>query len=172
MLFGESLGVPNAKSLSAPIRGEAAVHAIYAIEQWEGLASGSIVSRNPDDRDNYFGNRATQRLQASAATEDGRRIIDPRARAYRDQAKRLWGARYLSERPATKRSGWERRHPSVTCLDPARCYSLCRLQQSSRFPIDTRRAARANRMQHAPADSHSSLARIVFSAGTMRARPS
>src|SRR5215471_3968993 len=42
----------------------------------------------PDERDNYFGRRATLRLLALSGTDQGRRAIEPRARSSRDQARR------------------------------------------------------------------------------------
>ncbi|HVG21227.1 MAG TPA: tetratricopeptide repeat protein [Blastocatellia bacterium] len=74
--------------VSAPIRGEAAFMRIYAIEQMGRLGEAArLYLAIPAERDNYFGNRATLRLKAMAATEDGRRVIEPLARGYREQAR-------------------------------------------------------------------------------------
>ena len=90
------------KVVSAPIRGEAAFMRIYAIEQMGRLGEAArLYLAIPDERDNYFGHRATLRLQSLAATEDGRRIIDPIARVYRDQAKEaIAGGRYSEAKDA------------------------------------------------------------------------
>src|SRR5262249_42740550 len=46
----------------------------------------------PDERDNYFGRRATLRLLAFARTDAGRRAVEPAARSARDQARRALDA--------------------------------------------------------------------------------
>jgi soluble lytic murein transglycosylase len=46
----------------------------------------------PDERDNYFGRRATLRLLALAGTDQGRRAVEPPARSFRDQARRALDA--------------------------------------------------------------------------------
>src|SRR6185295_8005785 len=56
------------KVVSAPIRGEASFMRIYAIEQMGRLGEAArLYLAIPAERDNYFGHRATQRLQALAA---------------------------------------------------------------------------------------------------------
>jgi soluble lytic murein transglycosylase-like protein/TolA-binding protein len=74
--------------VSAPIRGEAAFMRIVATELAGRLeeAARSYLAI-PEERDNYFGHRASLRLQALAASDAGRRIIEPLARSYRDQAR-------------------------------------------------------------------------------------
>ncbi|MFP5263506.1 MAG: transglycosylase SLT domain-containing protein [Blastocatellia bacterium] len=73
--------------VSAPIRGEAAFMRIYALEQMGRVGEAArLYLAIPAERDNYFGNRATLRLRAIAATEDGRRVVEPLARGYREQA--------------------------------------------------------------------------------------
>jgi soluble lytic murein transglycosylase len=74
--------------VSAPIRGEAAFLRIYAIERMGRLSEAvQLYLATPDERDNYFGHRATERLLAIGRTEQGRRIIEPLARGFRDQAR-------------------------------------------------------------------------------------
>jgi soluble lytic murein transglycosylase-like protein/TolA-binding protein len=76
------------KLVSAPIRGEASFMRIVATElagRIEEAARAYLAL--PDERDNYFGHRASLRLQALAATDAGRPIIEPLARGYRDQAR-------------------------------------------------------------------------------------
>lgn len=82
--------------VSAPVRGEAAFMRIYAIEQMGRLSEAArLYLAIPAERDNYFGHRATLRLKAMAATEEGRRIVEPLARSYREQARAaLQGGRY------------------------------------------------------------------------------
>jgi soluble lytic murein transglycosylase len=81
------------KVISAPIRGEAAFLRAVAIEQAGRLAEAiRLFSVIPDERDNYFGHRATMRLQALAATAEGKRIIHPLARSYKEQARAAFRA--------------------------------------------------------------------------------
>jgi peptidoglycan lytic transglycosylase len=76
------------KVISAPIRGEAAFLRIFTLEKMGRVAEAArAYMAIPDERDNYFGYRATERLRALMATEDGRRVIEPMARAYRAQAR-------------------------------------------------------------------------------------
>jgi soluble lytic murein transglycosylase len=84
--------------VSAPIRGEASFMRIVATElagRIEEAARAYLAI--PDERDNYFGHRASLRLQALAATATGRRIIEPLARGYRDQARAALRASRYSE---------------------------------------------------------------------------
>ncbi|HEX8090953.1 MAG TPA: tetratricopeptide repeat protein, partial [Blastocatellia bacterium] len=88
--------------VSAPIRGEAAFMRVYAMEQMGrlGEAARSYLAI-PAERDNYFGNRATLRLRAIAATEGGRRVIEPLASGYREQARiALRAGRYSEAKDA------------------------------------------------------------------------
>src|SRR5262249_32417864 len=50
-----------------------------------------------DERDNYFGFRATERLRALMSTGEGRQVIEPLARAYRTQARAALDASRYSE---------------------------------------------------------------------------
>ncbi len=83
--------------VSAPIRGEASFLRAYAIEQMGRISEAArLYLAIPDERENYFGYRATLRLRAIAATDEGRRVIQPLARSYREQARAalsggLWG---------------------------------------------------------------------------------
>ena len=74
--------------MSAPIRGEASFLRAYALEQ---LGRASEAARMylaiPDERDNYFGYRATARLRAMSISAEGRHITDPIYRSYREQAR-------------------------------------------------------------------------------------
>ncbi|HWO00239.1 MAG TPA: transglycosylase SLT domain-containing protein [Blastocatellia bacterium] len=94
------------KVVSAPIRGEAAFMRICAIEEMGRLAEAARLYLSiPDERDGYFGHRATLRLQAMAATEEGRRIVEPLARGYRDQARAaLASGRYTEAKDAATRA--------------------------------------------------------------------
>jgi peptidoglycan lytic transglycosylase len=88
--------------VSAPIRGEAAFLRIYALEQMgrtNEAASGYLAIS--DGRDNYFGQRATIRLQALAKTKEGRAVIEPLARGYEQQARAaLRAGRYAEAKDA------------------------------------------------------------------------
>jgi soluble lytic murein transglycosylase len=151
--------------VSAPIRGEAAFMRIYAIEQMGRLGEAArLYLAIPAERDNYFGHRATLRLKAMAATEDGRRVIEPLARGYREQARAaLQGGRYGEAKDAatqalrlTQDANAQRDLLSVLRASYSQlpAYSI-----SSRFRlIDAARPLVASSRQ-APADtSHSSLA--------------
>ncbi len=82
----------------APIRGEAAFLRVFAIEQMGRLGEAArLYMAIPDGRDNYFGYRATLRLQAMARTPEGRRVIEPMARRYADQARAALQAGRYSE---------------------------------------------------------------------------
>lgn len=92
----------NARVISAPIRGEAAFLRIFTLEKM-GRINEAVRAylATPDERDNYFGHRATERLRALAKTEDGRRVIEPMARAYSAQARTALGAgRYAESKDA------------------------------------------------------------------------
>ena len=88
--------------VGAPIRGEAAFLRIYAIERMGRLSEAAgLYLAIPEARDNYFSHRATLRLQAIGATQEGRRIIEQLARGYRDQARSaLASARYSEAKDA------------------------------------------------------------------------
>jgi Soluble lytic murein transglycosylase and related regulatory proteins (some contain LysM/invasin domains) len=99
MLFTQVAARPiTPKLVSAPIRGEASFMRIVATElagRIEEAARAYLAI--PEERDNYFGHRASLRLQALAATDEGRRIIEPLARGYRDQARAALRASRYSE---------------------------------------------------------------------------
>ena len=86
----------------APLRGEAAFLRVLTLEKMGRLAEAArYYLAIPDDRDNYFGYRATLRLRDLAATEKGRRIIEPMARRYAAQARAaLSGGRYSEAKDA------------------------------------------------------------------------
>ena len=90
------------KLVGAPIRGEAAFMRIYAIEQAGRVGEAvRLYLAIPDERDNYFGHRASLRLQAISGTAEGRRIIEPLARRLRDQARAaLQASRYVEAKDA------------------------------------------------------------------------
>jgi len=155
----------TSKVVSAPIRGEAAFIRIYAIEQMGRLSEAArLYLAIPDERDNYFGHRATLRLQVLAATEEGRRIIEPLARSYRDQARAaVAGGRYAEAKDAATQA------LRLVTGDPAErdllailrtCYSrLPAYNISSRFRlIPAARPALATSQQAPAGASHSSLA--------------
>ncbi|HLG16983.1 MAG TPA: transglycosylase SLT domain-containing protein [Blastocatellia bacterium] len=86
------------KLIGGPMRGEAAFLRFYTLEQMGRLdeaARGYLAT--PDDRDSYFGHRATLRLKALWRTDEGRAVLQPIARAYRDQARRAFAAGRYSE---------------------------------------------------------------------------
>src|SRR2546423_14628784 len=102
-LFAQVAARPiTPKLVSAPIRGEADFMRLVATElagRLEEAARAYLAI--PETRDNYFGHRASLRLQALAATDEGRRIIEPLARGYRDQARAaLRGSRYSEAKDA------------------------------------------------------------------------
>ncbi|HWP42772.1 MAG TPA: transglycosylase SLT domain-containing protein [Blastocatellia bacterium] len=88
--------------VSAPIRGEAAFLRIYAIEQMGRIGEAArLYLAIPDERDNYFGYRATERLRALAATDRGRPVIAALARSYAGQARAaLKAGRYAEAKDA------------------------------------------------------------------------
>ena len=88
----------TAKVISAPIRGEAAFLRIFTLEKIGRLSEAAqAYLAVPDERDNYFGYRATERLRALMSTDNGRRTIEPMARAYRTQARAALDAGHFSE---------------------------------------------------------------------------
>ncbi len=92
--------------VSAPIRGEAAFLRIYALERMGRISEAvQLYLAIPDERDNYFGHRATERLLAIGRTEQGRRVIEPLARSFRDQARAaLQATRYGEAKAAALRA--------------------------------------------------------------------
>jgi soluble lytic murein transglycosylase len=88
----------HARLVSAPIRGEAAFMRAFTIEQMGRIAEAArLYLAMPENRDNYFGYRATGRLQAMAATQAGRRVIEALERGYKDQARAALRAGRYSE---------------------------------------------------------------------------
>ncbi len=88
----------TAKVISAPIRGEAAFLRIFTLEKMGRIAEAArAYLATPDERDNYFGYRATERLRALLETEEGARAIEPMARAYRTQARAAFEAGRFAE---------------------------------------------------------------------------
>jgi soluble lytic murein transglycosylase len=86
------------KLLSAPIIGEVAFMRAYTLEQLGRLEEAARrYLATPDERDNYFGQRATLRLKAMLATDDGRRVVEPLARSFRDQTRVAFQAGRFSE---------------------------------------------------------------------------
>ncbi|HEV8483974.1 MAG TPA: transglycosylase SLT domain-containing protein [Blastocatellia bacterium] len=86
------------RMVSAPIRGEASFLRAYAIEQMGRIGEAArLYLAIPDERENYFGYRATLRLRALAATDEGRRVIQPLARGYREQARAAFSGGRWSE---------------------------------------------------------------------------
>lgn len=92
----------TAKVISAPIRGEAAFLRIFTLEKMGRLTEAvRAYLAIPDERDNYFGYRATERMRSLIATDEGRRVIEPAARAYRTQARAAFeGGRYSEAKDA------------------------------------------------------------------------
>ena len=94
------------KVISAPIRGEASFLRIFTLEKMGRVAEAArAYLAIPDERDNYFGYRATERLRGLLATDEGRRVIEPLARAYRTQARAaLDGGRYSEAKDAANQA--------------------------------------------------------------------
>ena len=85
--------------VSAPIRGEAAFLRILALEKMGRLSEAAqLYMAIPDERENYFGHRATERLLAIGRTEPG----PPHHRVYGARPSRA-GAGGASRRRATAR---------------------------------------------------------------------
>lgn len=94
------------KQVGGPLQGEAAFLRAYATEQLGRLAEASqLYLAITDQRDNYFGQRATERLQAMASTENGRRVLRPLFSLYATQARRAAeAARYVEAKDAANRA--------------------------------------------------------------------
>ena len=90
------------KLVSGQIRGEASFLRMIAIEQMGRLAEAArLYLTLPDERDNYFGQRATERLHALSNTPAGRPVIASLLQNYRQQAKAaLAGGRYSEAKDA------------------------------------------------------------------------
>ncbi|MFY9607628.1 MAG: transglycosylase SLT domain-containing protein [Blastocatellia bacterium] len=153
------------KVVGAPIRGEAAFMRIYAIEQMGRYSEAAgLYLAIPHARDNYFAHRATLRLQAMAATQEGRRIIEQHARRYRDQARAaLAEGRYGEAKDAATQAlrlvtETAAEHDLIAILRA--CYDrLPSYRISSRFRlIAAARPAIGATQQAASDSSHSSLA--------------
>lgn len=153
------------KLVGAPIRGEAAFMRIYALEQMGRLSEAAgLYLAIPHARDSYFAHRATLRLQAMAATQEGRRIIEQLARGYRDQARAaLAGGRYSEAKDAATQAlrlvtEAAAEHDLIAILRA--CYGrLPAYSTTSRFRLITAvRPAIGGAQQAASDSSHSSLA--------------
>lgn len=96
----------TAKVISAPIRGEAAFLRIFALEKMGRITDAArAYLAIADERDNYFGQRATERLRALIATGEGRRVIEPIGSAYRTQARTAFDAgRYAEAKDAANQA--------------------------------------------------------------------
>jgi peptidoglycan lytic transglycosylase len=92
--------------LSAPMRGEAGFLRIVAIEQMGRLAEAArLYFALRDERDNYFGQRATQRLVALTGSVEGRRVVGQLAGQYHDQARAaLRGGRYAEAKDSASQA--------------------------------------------------------------------
>ena len=153
------------KLVGAPIRGEAAFMRIYAIEQMGRLSEAAgLYLAIPHARDSYFAHRATLRLQAMAATQEGRRIIEQLSRGYRDQARAaIAGGRYIEAKDAATQALRLVNDPAaerdlVAILRA--CYGrLPAYSTSSRFRLIAGARPAIGATQQAASDSsHSSLA--------------
>ncbi|MEN3335137.1 MAG: soluble lytic murein transglycosylase [Blastocatellia bacterium] len=171
MLFTQVAARPiTPKLVSAPIRGEAAFMRIVSTElagRIEEAARAYLAI--PEERDNYFGQRASRRLQALAATDAGRRIIEPLARGYRDQARgALRASRYTEAKDAATQA------LRLTTDEPARrdllgilraCYSqLAGYNVGARFRlIPAARAALSESQVNGGEATHAYLAaELIF----------
>lgn len=86
------------KVFGSPTRGEAAFLRICAIEKSGRLGEAArLYLAIADDRDNYFGHRATMRLREIARTREGRPVIESLARGYLNQARSAHSAGRYSE---------------------------------------------------------------------------
>lgn len=96
----------HAKLISAPIRGEAAFLRIFTLEKMGRIAEAArAYLAIADDRDNYWGQRATARLRGLMGTDEGRRVIAPLARAFRAQARAAFdGGRYSEAKDAANQA--------------------------------------------------------------------
>src|SRR5262249_795208 len=96
----------TAKVISAPIRGGAGFFRTSPLKKMGRVPEGAgAFPRTPDERDNYFGYRATERLRGLLAPDAGRRVIEPMARAYRTQSRAaLDGERYSEAKDAANQS--------------------------------------------------------------------
>lgn len=96
----------TAKVISAPIRGEAAFLRIFTLEKMGRIAEAArAYLAIPDERDNYFGHRATERLRDLLSADEGKRVIEPIAREYRTQARTAFEAgRYVEAKNAANQA--------------------------------------------------------------------
>lgn len=94
------------KLFASPARGEAAFLRIYAIEQSGRTSEAArLYLAIADERDNYFGHRATMRLRAIAKTRGGRTVIDSLARGYLSQARAAHSAgRFIEAKAAANQA--------------------------------------------------------------------
>ncbi|HYL98370.1 MAG TPA: tetratricopeptide repeat protein, partial [Blastocatellia bacterium] len=89
-LLNRLQGMPSSpKQLGAPGRGEVRYLSALALELLGQLQEAiNFYLAIPDERDNYFGHRATLRIADLASTDRGRRIVEPLERAFLEQARK------------------------------------------------------------------------------------
>jgi soluble lytic murein transglycosylase len=98
---------PVAPKLSGGhIRGEVNFLRIVALELLGRLGEAArLYLAIPDERDNYFGQRATARLQMIGQSKEGRRTIDGLLQGYREQARTALAAgRYAEAKDAANQA--------------------------------------------------------------------
>ncbi|HEY6333455.1 MAG TPA: tetratricopeptide repeat protein [Blastocatellia bacterium] len=95
----------NSRVLGSPGRGEPEFLRAYATERKGQLAEAiNLYLAIPDARDEYFGRRATLRIQEIAGTPTGRAVVDPLRRASLAQAhSALAVSRYQEAKDAADR---------------------------------------------------------------------
>jgi soluble lytic murein transglycosylase len=83
----------STRQLGAPGAGEVQFLRACVLEQMGRLDEAvNAYLAIPDERDNYFGHRATFRILALGVNDQGRRVVEPLARSSRDQARRALAA--------------------------------------------------------------------------------
>jgi soluble lytic murein transglycosylase len=97
---------PTPRLAGGHIRGEANFLRILVMEEMGRTGEAArLYLAIPDERDNYFGQRATARLRMLAEAKDGRRTIEALFQSYRDQAKAaLAGGRYSEAKDAANQA--------------------------------------------------------------------
>jgi len=162
----------HAKIISAPIRGEAAFLRVFTLEKMGRTAEAvHAYLAIPDERDNYFGQRATERLRALLATAEGRRVIDPLAKGYQAQARTaLASGRYAEAKNAANQAlrlaeGETSRNQLLAILRD--CYSkLPSYAAAARYRlIPVARPAITSSRDVSPEVSHRALARELMFLG-------
>jgi soluble lytic murein transglycosylase-like protein/outer membrane protein assembly factor BamD (BamD/ComL family) len=96
----------NTRQLGAPGQGEIEfLHAFATEQKGQIVGAVSLYLAIPDVRDEYFGHRATLRLQALAASAKGRSVIEPLRRMSLSQAHAALAAgRYQEAKDAANRA--------------------------------------------------------------------